>query len=70
MTKDSKGVVVDVNAEKIEVEYVDRELVLMITGVKWEDGGGIFVEVPKEVPELQEFSGNSVSGGGNKKIVY
>ncbi|KAJ3218754.1 hypothetical protein HDU67_004274 [Dinochytrium kinnereticum] len=63
MTKDEMGVVVDVNSEKVVVSTDEAGNLtgLVLAGVEFAGGRGVEVEVPKEVPELQELSN---SGGG------
>ena len=52
LTKDFKGVIVDVKEHKIQVDENDGSLT--IAGVPWKDHRGISIEIPKELPELQE----------------
>jgi ATP-dependent RNA helicase DDX21 len=60
LTADSKGVVVDVNEEKM---VVDENNSIIIAGVKWINGKGISAEIASELPPLQANFGNA-SGRG------
>lgn len=51
MTSDSKGVVVDIKEDKIEILEDDS---IKIAGVLFANNRGITIEIPKELPELQE----------------
>ncbi|RKO90475.1 P-loop containing nucleoside triphosphate hydrolase protein [Blyttiomyces helicus] len=59
MTKDEKGVVVDVKEKCVRVDGDD----IYVAGAKWE-GQGVSLEVAKDLPELQEFAGAAAGGGG------
>jgi ATP-dependent RNA helicase DDX21 len=68
MTADSQGVIVDVKEDKI-TQNVDGTLV--IAGVPWKDERGIYISIPKELPELMEkpdannYSSQNNGRGGN-----
>ena len=66
MTAGSKGVVVDVTESKVEViENGDGETpTIKLGGIEWQDGRGVTLEIPKELPELEErFGGQQMSNG-------
>ncbi|KAJ3021704.1 Nucleolar RNA helicase 2 [Thoreauomyces humboldtii] len=60
MTKDQRGVVVDVKAEKIEILSGGY---LKIAGTKWLNGRGVTLEIAKELPELEESKHAAAPGG-------
>ncbi|KAI8836037.1 P-loop containing nucleoside triphosphate hydrolase protein [Chytriomyces cf. hyalinus JEL632] len=64
LTKDERGVVADLKAEKVEVLEGGQ---IKIAGVLW-NGRGVNVSLPSEIPDLQESSnaggGGYQSGGG------
>ncbi|KAI8853291.1 P-loop containing nucleoside triphosphate hydrolase protein [Chytridium lagenaria] len=66
MTKDEMGVVVDVNAEKVEMTCDEEGNIvnMKLAGVNFIGGRGVDVEAPKELPELQEMANQGGFNGG------
>ncbi|KAJ3417048.1 hypothetical protein HDV05_007530 [Chytridiales sp. JEL 0842] len=67
MTKDEMGVVVDVKAEKVNVEE-NGDVVL--AGVVFAQGRGVELVVPKAIPDLQEMAGGNDGGYGGGRGSY
>ena len=70
MTADSKGVVVDIKEDKIQISPDDS---ISIAGVLWNNDRGISIEIPKELPELQErldHSQNSFNNSNSRNNSY
>jgi ATP-dependent RNA helicase DDX21 len=67
MTKDEMGVVVDVSAEKVEVQEGGD---IILAGVKFAQGRGVDLEVAKEIPDLQELAGGNEGGYGGGRGGY
>jgi ATP-dependent RNA helicase DDX21 len=68
LTADSKGVVVDIKEDKIEIL---EDSSIKIAGVLFTQNRGISIEIPKELPELQERldpsqNSNSRNSFGNR----